>query len=100
MIEDAVERAVTECIREGILEDFLRKNRAEAKRMSIYEYDQARHIRQEREEAWEDGKNEGRQENQRIVAINLAKMGMSVEKIAQAIEIDMSTVEQWLSDEQ
>lgn len=100
MIEDAVERAVTECIREGILEDFLRKNRAEAKRMSIYEYDQARHIRQEREEAWEDGKNEGRQENQRIVAINLAQMGMSIEKIAQAIEIDMSTVEQWLSDEQ
>ncbi len=68
--------------------------------MSIYEYDQARHIRQEREEAWEDGKNEGRQENQRIVAINLAQMGMSIEKIAQAIEIDMSTVEQWLSDEQ
>ena len=100
MIEDAVERAVTECIREGILEEFLRKNRAEAKRMSIYEYDQARHIRQEREEAWEDGKNEGRQENQRIVAINLAQMGMSIEKIAQAIEIDMSTVEQWLSDEQ
>ena len=98
LIEDAVERAVAECIREGILEDFLRKNRAEAKRMSIYEYDQARHIRQEREEAWEDGKNEGRQENQRIVAINLAQMGMSVEKIAQAIEIDMSTVEQWLSD--
>ena len=98
LIEDAVERAVTECIREGILEDFLRKNRAEAKRMSIYEYDQARHIRQEREEAWEDGKNEGRQENQRIVAINLAKMGMSVEKIAQAIEIDISIVEQWLSD--
>ena len=98
LIEDAVERAVTECIREGILEEFLGKNRAEAKRMSIYEYDQARHIRQEREEAWEDGKNEGRQENQRIVAINLAQMGMSVEKIAQAIEIDMSTVEQWLSD--
>ena len=68
--------------------------------MSIYEYDQARHIRQEREEAWEDGKNEGRQENQRIVAINLAQMGMSIEKIAQAIEIDISTVGQWLSDEQ
>ena len=100
LIEDAVERAVAECVREGILEDFLRKNRAEAKRMSIYEYDQARHIRQEREEAWEDGKNEGRQENQRIVAINLAQMGMSIEKIAQAIEIDISTVEQWLSDEQ
>ena len=47
--EEAVERTITECIREGILEEFLRKYRAEAKRMSIYEYDQARHIRQERE---------------------------------------------------
>ena len=48
-IEEAVERTITECIREGILEEFLRKYRAEAKRMSIYVYDQARHIRQERE---------------------------------------------------
>ena len=30
----------TECIREGILADFLSKNRAETKRMSIYEYDE------------------------------------------------------------
>ena len=37
-IEAAVERAITECIAEGILRDFLRKNRAEAKAMSIYEY--------------------------------------------------------------
>lgn len=48
---EAVECTITECIREGILEEFLVKYRAEAKRMSIYEYDQARHIRQEREEA-------------------------------------------------
>ena len=28
--------------------------------MSIYEYDQARHIRQEREEAWEEGRQTGK----------------------------------------
>ena len=44
---EAVECTITECIREGILEEFLGKYRAEAKRMSIYEYDRARHIRQE-----------------------------------------------------
>ncbi|WP_369792837.1 hypothetical protein [Eubacterium sp. ER2] len=38
-IEEAVECTITECIREGILEEFLRKYQAEAKRMSIYEYD-------------------------------------------------------------
>ena len=36
------------------------KHRAEAKAMSIFEYDQEKHIRQEREEAWEEGHAEGR----------------------------------------
>lgn len=31
-LDDAVERAITECIREGILSEFLQKNRAEAKK--------------------------------------------------------------------
>ena len=58
-IENAVERAINECIEEGILEEFLRKNRAEAKHMSIYEYDQEKHLRQEREESWEAGREAG-----------------------------------------
>ena len=58
-IEKAVEQAITECIREGILKDFLEKNRREAIRVSIYEYDEERHIRQEREDAWEEGRQEG-----------------------------------------
>lgn len=33
-IEEAVERAITECIREGILADFLSENRSEAWKMS------------------------------------------------------------------
>ena len=96
--DDAVELAITECIREGILEDFLCKNRAEAKRMSIYEYDQAKHIQQEREDAWEDGMREGRQEEKRTVAVNLAKMGMPADKIAQAVEEDVSVVRQWVAE--
>ena len=58
-IEEAVEQAITECIREGILKDFLEKNRREAIRVSIYEYDEERHIRQEREEAREEGERVG-----------------------------------------
>lgn len=60
--------------------------------MSIYEYDQARHIRQEREEAWE----EGRQEEKRAIALNLVKMGMTAEQIAQAVEEEPAVVEEWL----
>ncbi|MCM1561194.1 MAG: hypothetical protein NC123_16885 [Butyrivibrio sp.] len=35
-MEEAVDRAVDECIREGILREFLLANKAEVKRMSIY----------------------------------------------------------------
>ena len=100
--EDAVECAIAECIQEGVLEEFLRKNRAEAKRMSIYEYDQARHIRQEREDAWEEGwsegRNEGRQEEKRSVAARLAEMGMTAEQIAQAVGETAAVVEEWLAE--
>ena len=37
----------------------MEKNRAEAKNVSIYEYDQEKHLRQEREAAWEDGRKDG-----------------------------------------
>ena len=66
-IAEAVEQAITECIREGILEEFLKKNRAEAKRMSIYEYDQEKHLRQEREASWEEGKKEGKKEGMKLL---------------------------------
>lgn len=58
-LEEAVEQAITECIREGILAEFLKKNRAEAKSVSIYEYDMEKHMRMERAEAREEGKREG-----------------------------------------
>ncbi len=39
-LKDAVQRAVDECIKEGILADFLRMNKAEVMAMSIFEYDE------------------------------------------------------------
>lgn len=64
-VSEAVEKAITECINKGIPKEFLEKNRAEAKNVSIYEYDQDKHIRQEREAAWEKGKKEGLAEGER-----------------------------------
>lgn len=57
--EDAVERAINECIKEGILADFLIRNKAEAKKMSIYEYDEEKHMRQTRQEGFDEGFDEG-----------------------------------------
>ena len=69
-LEAAVKRAVDECIREGILEDFFRKNKAEVIAMSIFEYDEKEvidYIREEeraigREEGQVEGRMEGKKE--------------------------------------
>lgn len=85
-IEEAVERAITECIQEGILKEFLEGNRREAKNMSIYEYDQEKHLRQEREAAWEEGQEWGRENKlEELIQKKLAK-GKSVPEIAEALE--------------
>lgn len=61
-LEAAVDRSVTECIREGILADFFQKNRAEVVQMSIFEYDEEAHMRLIREEGREEGRDKGIEE--------------------------------------
>ena len=75
-LDEAVERAITECIREGILADFLKKNRAEAKKVSIYEYDEERHMRQTREEGVAEGYANGITDGIAQITGNLLKAGI------------------------
>ena len=82
MDAEAVERAIRECIAEGVLKDFLEKHRAEAKEMSIFEYDQEKHMRQEREEAWADGHSAGVEEARLSMIMQMLKNGMSEEDIS------------------
>ena len=58
-IKLAVDRAIDECIREDILREFLSQNKAEAIKMSIYEYDQEKHMKMEREEHYTKGLKDG-----------------------------------------
>lgn len=57
--EEAVEKAVTECIKEGILADFLKSQRAEVVAMSILEYDEEVELQKLRAAEYENGKMEG-----------------------------------------
>lgn len=61
-IEDAVDKAVEECIGQNILREFLLQNKAEVRKMSIYEYDEEEVRQLLKEDAYEDGKIEGRAE--------------------------------------
>ena len=56
MLVDAIDTAVDECIKRGILADILRSNRAEVTDMLLKEYDEAFHIASEKEISFEEGR--------------------------------------------
>ena len=58
-LNDAVDRAITECIQEGILAEFLQQNRAEVYKVSIFEYDKEKEEKKLRKAEYEHGLEEG-----------------------------------------
>ena len=70
--------------------------------MSIYEYDQEKHIRQEREEAWEAGREAGERKGEEnklmeLIRKKLAK-GKSVSEIAEALEEEEDTIQRLVKE--
>ena len=74
-LDEAVNRAVDECIRNGVLADFLKRNRAEVVMMSIFEYNQEEEERKlraaERQAGYASGVEQG---IERGTAENLCKL--------------------------
>lgn len=60
-LNHAVERAITECIQEGILAEFLQRNRAEVFKVSIFEYDKEKEEKKLRKAEYEHGLEDGKQ---------------------------------------
>ena len=102
-LNDAVARAIDECIKEGILVEFLRKNRSEVKMVSILEYDKEWEEKKLRKAEYEAGRSEGieigksegieigkskgieigRDKAMAEFVCNMIKYGFSIEKIAE-----------------
>lgn len=92
-LSEAVEKSIKTCIEEDILADFLRKNRTEVLKVSIYEYNEALHIQQEREEAMDSGLQKGVVlERIRKIHKKIAK-GLSAEIISDMLEEEQAFVE-------
>ena len=58
-LEQAADAAVQECIRDGILQDFLIKHRSEVVGMLLEEFDMDEYIKMERRDSYEDGHVDG-----------------------------------------
>ena len=105
-LEDAIRTTIDECIRDGILKDFLLKNKAEVYHMCLYEFDVELHERVLREEEREEGRIEGRREGiregrlegqreERIFAKQVFKAFMSgktPETIAEELNVPLEEV--------
>ena len=87
------------CIRDGILAEFLSVHRAEVFEVLLTEYDEQRHIADEKELSRREGKEEGRaegiSEKAHEVAVNLFAKGISAEEAASICGEDSSLVAEW-----
>ena len=100
---DAIEQAVDECIQRNILSEFLRKNKAEVIAMSIFEYDKEEEERKLRKAEYEAGVESGIAEGKRLAqkkegTIALSRLGLPVEQIAMALQVDVELAKQWIGD--
>lgn len=98
-LNTAVECAVSESIQEGILKEFLQKNRAEVIAMSIFEYNEEEEEKRKlRKAEYEAGMAEGVMKTKKETVISLAEMGLSVQQIAQGVKVEEKTVYKWLNE--
>ena len=80
-------------IKECILVKFLSEHRAEAKKVSIYEYDQEKHLRMERRDAKAEGIAEGRNELLEELVKKKLQKNKSPEIIAEELEENISVIQ-------
>ena len=95
-LNDAVARAIDECIKEGILVEFLRKNRSEVKMVSILEYDKEWEEKKLRKAEYEAGKSDGIEIAEEGMIHNMIKLDFPIEKIAEVTGKSPLEIEQYL----
>ena len=74
-VEQAVDKAVTYCISNNILSEFLTKHRAEVIDVCITEYDEQAFVNGIREEGRQEGRQEGREEGRALTLFSLVNSG-------------------------
>ena len=93
---------VDECIEEGILAEFLVKNKAEVIKVSIYEYDKEFEEKKLRKAEYEAGVEAGIELGERSLLKNQIrkklKKGKSIEQIADELEEAVTTIQRIIEE--
>ena len=108
-LEKAVEKAIEECIENDVLADFLRKHRSEAKAVTIFEYDEEKHMQQIREEGREEEREKQEKEREkqkkesiRILVQTCKELGVSKEvaqkKVMEKYSLTQEDIQEYMEE--
>ena len=100
-MEEAVENAVSYCIKNNILQDFLTEHKAEVIMSLLTEYDEEETMDYVRRDAYRDGEKagieQGLKQGEMLMLISMVnkkmQKGKSIEEIAEDLEEDRETIE-------
>lgn len=96
---EAINNAIDYCIEHGILEEELRENRSEVLGMLLYEFDKKKYERTIRDEGIEEGKEQQRKEDEKIIMqMNSELSQMSSELTLKDSELSQMSSELTLKD--
>ena len=103
-LKQAVDRAVDECIKEGVLAGFLSAHKAEVRNMILTEYDEEKVKEMFKKEYWRDGYSAGKQESETahnhekyMIASRMISKGMSYEEVAEFFDVTPERLKEMLS---
>ena len=99
-LEQAADAAVQECIRDGILKDFLIKHRSEVVGMLLEEFDMDEYIKMERRDSYADGHEdglamglaEGKRLEQLHIVRNMFQENIPVQSCAKLLDKDIAFI--------
>jgi DNA-binding XRE family transcriptional regulator len=111
-LADAIEKAIDRCISENVLRDFLKEHRAEVVKTMALDYTFERRIELQREEAWDEGFADGKEDGIKIgkedglktgtlygkIQVYMQEMHLPVEEVAKRLSVNTETVEKILAE--
>ena len=91
-LNKAVPLAIDYCISHDVLKDFLIRERKAVTMYSLYEYNKAGHMKVIKEEAFEEGFDEGSSKERTRIVTSMLDKGKSPEEISSSCDIPLDTV--------
>lgn len=90
--EDAIKKAIEECIGKGILAEYLIRKGSEVRNMLVAEYSYEEDLAVKQEEARQEGISQGAKQERTRIALRVLASAKSIKKTAHILDLDEQTV--------